>query len=223
MNHPKKNFRIFLCGDVMIGRGIDQILPHPSKSQLYESYVTDAREYVFLAEKTNGKIFYPVAMDYIWGDALSVWQELQPDIKIVNLETAITESDNYWLDKDIHYRMHPLNISVLSAAGIDICTLANNHILDWSQAGLQETITILKKSGIQFSGAGECLTQAMQPAIFELTLNKKVLVFSAGASSSGVPSNWEATTQSSGVYYLNDLSDASLVSIAKNIKQYKQP
>lgn len=27
---------LFLCGDVMTGRGIDQILPHPSAPQLYE-------------------------------------------------------------------------------------------------------------------------------------------------------------------------------------------
>lgn len=223
MNHSKKNFRILLCGDVMTGRGIDQILPHPSKFKLYESFVTDAREYVSIAEKTNGKIPYPVSMDYIWGDALSVWQELQPDVKIVNLETTITESDEYWPDKGIHYRMHPLNLSVLLSAGIDICTLANNHILDWSQSGLKETLTILKNSGIQFSGAGENLKQAMQPAIFELSLNKRALIFSAGTSSSGVPSNWEATTQTSGVYYLENLSDELLLSIAENIKQYKKP
>jgi poly-gamma-glutamate capsule biosynthesis protein CapA/YwtB (metallophosphatase superfamily) len=99
---------------------------------LYESFVTDAREYVFLAEKTNGKIAYPVSMEYIWGDALSVWQEFQPDVKIVNLETAITQIDTHWPNKDIHYRMNPRNASVLSEAKIDICMLANNHILDWN-------------------------------------------------------------------------------------------
>ncbi len=33
------SLKLFLCGDVMIGRGIDQILPYPSEPQLYESYV----------------------------------------------------------------------------------------------------------------------------------------------------------------------------------------
>jgi poly-gamma-glutamate capsule biosynthesis protein CapA/YwtB (metallophosphatase superfamily) len=33
---------LFLCGDVMAGRGIDQILPHPSSSKIYESYMTNA-------------------------------------------------------------------------------------------------------------------------------------------------------------------------------------
>src|SRR5438128_2143909 len=48
--------RLFLCGDVMTGRGIDQALPHPANPILYEPYVRDAREYVHLAEKAHGPI-----------------------------------------------------------------------------------------------------------------------------------------------------------------------
>src|SRR5262249_39937439 len=99
-----KDIRLFLCGDVMTGRGIDQILPHPSKPEIYESFVTDARDYVYLAENVNGKIYYPVAMDYIWGDALSIWQQQKPDVKIVNLETVITQSDTFLQGKGINYR-----------------------------------------------------------------------------------------------------------------------
>ena len=38
---------LFLCGDVMTGRGVDQILPHPSDPALQEPFVADAREYVY--------------------------------------------------------------------------------------------------------------------------------------------------------------------------------
>jgi poly-gamma-glutamate capsule biosynthesis protein CapA/YwtB (metallophosphatase superfamily) len=41
---------LFLAGDVMTGRGVDQILTHPSAPELHEPFVTDAREYVRLAE-----------------------------------------------------------------------------------------------------------------------------------------------------------------------------
>ncbi len=61
---------LFLGGDVMTGRGIDQVLPHPGNPVLYESYVRDAREYVRLAERLNGPIPRPVDDAYIWGDAL---------------------------------------------------------------------------------------------------------------------------------------------------------
>lgn len=47
---------IFLSGDVMTGRGIDQILPHRGDPELRESVVNDARTYVSLAEQVNGKI-----------------------------------------------------------------------------------------------------------------------------------------------------------------------
>lgn len=218
-----KDIRVFLCGDVMTGRGIDQILPYPSKPQLYEAYVTDACEYVFLAEDKNGKIPYPVEMDYIWRDALTIWEQLKPDVKVINLETAITQSDEYFRHKGIHYRMHPLNVGTLTSSSINICTLANNHILDWDYAGLTETITTLKNAGIKFSGAGENIEQVMQPAIVELGLNKRVLVFSAGMVTSGVPSTWKATTQLPGIYYLPDISRNVLVSVAENIKRYRQP
>ena len=62
---------LFLAGDVMTGRGIDQVLPHPAGAQLYESYVKSAEDYVRLAERANGPIQRPVSLDYIWGDALA--------------------------------------------------------------------------------------------------------------------------------------------------------
>ena len=49
---------LFLCGDVMTGRGIDQVLPHPGNPKLYEPFVTTARTYVALAEQANGPAIY---------------------------------------------------------------------------------------------------------------------------------------------------------------------
>ncbi|KAH7673178.1 hypothetical protein AAVH_42342, partial [Aphelenchoides avenae] len=62
----KDGIKLFLCGDVMTGRGVDQILPHPSKPNLYEGYIRDARDYVRLAERENGAIEKPVDYPYIW-------------------------------------------------------------------------------------------------------------------------------------------------------------
>jgi poly-gamma-glutamate capsule biosynthesis protein CapA/YwtB (metallophosphatase superfamily) len=61
---------VFLCGDVMTGRGIDHALPHPSHPRIHEPSVTDAGEYVRLAEAANGPIPRPVGFSYIWGAAL---------------------------------------------------------------------------------------------------------------------------------------------------------
>lgn len=85
------NLVLFLCGDVMTGRGIDQILLYPSKPKLHESYMTNAMGNVALAEDVSGIIPRRVAPAYIWGDALTEFERIQPDLKIINLETAITK------------------------------------------------------------------------------------------------------------------------------------
>src|ERR687888_50236 len=134
---------LFLCGDVMTGRGIDQVLPHPGNPVLYESYIRDARAYVQLAEMASGPIPRPVDFAYIWGDALGELERAGTDVRIINLETSITSSEDYWPNKAVLYRMHPRNIGCLTAARISCCSLANNHVLDWGEQGLQETLRTL--------------------------------------------------------------------------------
>lgn len=120
---------LFLAGDVMTGRGIDQILPHSVDPVLHEPYVTDAREYVRLAEEVSGPIPAEVPPEYVWGDALPELDRVGPDLRIVNLETAVTTSDEWWRGKVVHYRMHPGNVDALRAAKLDACVLGNNHVL----------------------------------------------------------------------------------------------
>ena len=150
---------VFLCGDVMTGRGIDQILPHPSDPRIYEPVVSDARTYVQLAEEVNGLIPRPVDFSYIWGDALTELEHVAPEARIVNLETSVTRSNERW-PKDINYRMHPENVGCLTAAGIDVCVLANNHVLDYGYSGLVETLRTLHQNGLKTTGAGRTLTEA---------------------------------------------------------------
>ena len=87
---------IFLCGDVMTGRGIDQVLPHPCDPRLHEPYVRDARRYVDIAEKANGPIPKPVGFAYVWGDAMDETGLSTADARIINLETAVTTSTTPW-------------------------------------------------------------------------------------------------------------------------------
>src|SRR5262249_53430347 len=86
---------LFLCGDVMLGRGVDQVLPHPGDPQLRETYARDARAYVRLAERANGRIPRPARFCWPWGDALAVLDEVAPDARVINLETAVTRSAEF--------------------------------------------------------------------------------------------------------------------------------
>jgi poly-gamma-glutamate capsule biosynthesis protein CapA/YwtB (metallophosphatase superfamily) len=212
---------LFLCGDVMTGRGIDQVLPHPGNPQLYEPYIRDARDYVRLAERTNGPVKQPVEFDYPWGDALAELERAVPDVRIINLETTITVSDRY-LPKGINYRMHPANISCLTAAGVDCCALANNHVLDWGFAGLQETLATLDVAGIRRAGAGRNLEEGMAPAVISVPGKGRVLVFSCGLESSGIGRRWAADSQQPGVHLLPDLSMTSVDTLAEQVRRIKR-
>lgn len=171
---------LFLAGDVMLGRGVDQILPHPGDPKLRESYVKDARAYVELAEAANGVIPRPAGFTWPWGDALDVLAAVAPDARILNLETAVTRNDEAAPGKEIHYRMHPANLPALAAAGPHACALANNHVLDYGRRGLEETLDVLADAGLRAPGAGRDADEARRPAIVPVTGGRRVLVFSVG-------------------------------------------
>jgi poly-gamma-glutamate synthesis protein (capsule biosynthesis protein) len=214
-----QSLTLFLCGDVMTGRGIDQILPHPNDPVIYESYLKNAKDYVKLAERANGPIEQAVDFAYIWGYAIGSMKEA--DARIVNLETSITSSEDY-LNKGINYRMHPKNISCLDIANIDCCVLANNHVLDWGQKGLLETLESLEKAEIKYSGAGRNNNEAKAPCILSVKEKGRILVFSFGLSSSGIPHNWKATEHNPGLNVLTNLSMETIKRIEKEITQYKR-
>jgi len=214
--------KIFVCGDVMTGRGVDQILVHQSDPVLHEGYMKDARGYVEIAERLNGPIPRSVDPAYIWGDALDELKRMGPDLRLINLETSVTRSDDYWKDKGIHYRMHPENIDCITAAKIDVCSLANNHVLDWGYAGLKETLETLRRARIRSVGAGIDLKEAEAPVIMEMKGKGRVVVFAFGSPTSGVPLGWGASEQRPGVNWLKDFSDDTIERIRKKVKEAKQ-
>jgi poly-gamma-glutamate synthesis protein (capsule biosynthesis protein) len=205
--------RLFLSGDVMTGRAIDQILPHPGDPQLHERYVTRATTYLELAEKTNGPIPRDAGFGYIWGAGLAALSEMAPNARIINLETAITDSDNHWKGKAVNYRMNPPNTPVLTAAKIDFCALANNHTMDYGLAGLKETIESLEKEKIKFAGAGANTAEASRPAIIDVPGKARIVVFSVGSTNSGIPEIWAATNDRPGLNVIRDYNLAQARSV----------
>jgi poly-gamma-glutamate capsule biosynthesis protein CapA/YwtB (metallophosphatase superfamily) len=210
-------------GDVMTGRGIDQVFARPSAPQLFEPYVRDAREYVRLAERVNGPINATVAPHYIWGDALAEIARSRPDLRIVNLETSVTTSDTPWPGKGIHYRMHPDNVDCLAVAKLDVCTLANNHVLDWGRAGLSQTLEVLQRAGLHTAGAGDNAEAAEAPAALPLPEGGRVLVFARATASSGVPDDWAAQAARSGVALLPDLGEETARRLAGQVAAQRRP
>jgi poly-gamma-glutamate synthesis protein (capsule biosynthesis protein) len=212
-----------LAGDVMVGRGIDQLLPHPNDPVLYEEQIRDARAYVQLAEAANGPIPRLASLDYVWGDALAEVERAHVAVRIVNLETSITARGQPWAGKGIHYRMHPDNVGCLTVARLSCCCLANNHVLDWGYEGLEDTLAALRSARIAGPGAGRNLAEAAAPAVLAMPGAGRVLVFSAATSDSGVPDAWRATDDRPGVNLLDDLSERTAESVATRVRAAKRP
>ena len=155
---------IGLTGDVMMGRGVDDVLTR------------------------NGYIFS-------WGNVLSAFEST--DLNIINLETALTNS-NHKSPKTFNFKASPDKIKSLTQACITIVNLANNHILDFSEEGLMETIQSLTEGGIKFVGAGKNDKEASKPVV--LTKNNiKIGVLGFTDNEPG----WKAGISKSGVNYIN--------------------
>lgn len=218
----QKVLRICLTGDVMTGRGIDQVLPHPCDAGLREGCVQSAMEYVRLAEAANGPIPQPVTFSYVWGAALDELGRTRADVRIVNLETSITRS-NRFAAKGINYRMSPENADCLAAAAIDCCTLANNHVFDFGHDGLLDTLSALDHLHIKPAGAGRNAAEANAPAILDIARGARVLVWSFASTTSGVPRRWAATRERPGVNLLPDTSVGTVAVISEQIARLRRP
>jgi len=135
--------------------------------------------------------------------------------------TSITRSEDF-VDKGINYRMSPENAACLRAAAIDCCVLANNHVLDWGKEGLCDTLSTLRKLGIETAGAGRDAAEAAAPAALPVAGPGRVLVFSFALASSGTPRGWAAKSERAGVNCLNDLSEASAGYVCDQVMRKRQ-
>jgi poly-gamma-glutamate synthesis protein (capsule biosynthesis protein) len=212
-----------LTGDVMCGRGIDQVLRHPGDPNIYEPWARSALCYVALAQERSGPIPRRVEPSYVWGEMLQVLEQIAPDAFIVNLETAVTDRGRPWPEKPIQYRMHPANIDCLTVAGIDVAVLANNHVLDWSEPGLDQTLDALRTAGITPVGAGRNIAEAWAPATIDMPSGSRVLVLGGGTTSSGIPTGWAADDRRPGVALLPDLSENTVERIAAIVRSVARP
>lgn len=131
-----------------------------------------SRTIAFLGDVMLGR---GVAAEIDRRDPASFWGDLRPvllasDLVVANLECAITSHPVPWTRtrKVFHFRAPPRAVEVLRAAGVRAVSIANNHILDFEEAGLRDTLRHLDAAGIAHAGAGENLARAAEPAIVDI-------------------------------------------------------
>lgn len=137
---------------------------------------------------------------YIWGDLLATLRNT--DLNIANLETTLTTS-NHQVFKTFNFKASPDKIRSIIEANITIVNLANNHILDFGEEGLTETLKTLDAAGIKYVGAGKNNHEASKPVI----LSKNNISIGVLGFTDNEP-GWKAGSFNSGVNYI-DISKTS--------------
>ena len=134
--------------------------PGPTTFPITMNFVGD----VMLARRIDNYINLH-GYEPIFDPTLSILGEAA-DITVANLECALTNQGTPHPTKSVVFRGSPENVAALTYAGIDAVTIANNHILDYGLAGLQQTKSVLEGEEILLFGAGADSYEAMQPAFY---------------------------------------------------------
>ena len=137
--------------------------------------------------------------DYPWLQVKDILSEA--DLAIGNLESAVGVGGSPIVGKSFTFRARPETLQGVVNAGIDVVSLANNHVLDYGTKALGETLDNLDQYGITRTGAGRNVQEAFKPVIQERNgLKIGVLSFSrvvpypnwvAGANQPGVANGWD--------------------------------
>ena len=101
-------------------------------------------------------------------DPLLIQRMRDADLCCVNNEFAFSNRGEPMEGKAYTFRSATANVSMLQDLGVDVVTLANNHVYDYGTEAFLDTLTTLEEAGIDHVGAGKNLTEAMTPAYYEL-------------------------------------------------------
>ncbi len=129
-----------------------------------------------------------------WGNLLPLLE--QTDFNIINLENTFTTSIQK-LPKVFNFKADPANVESLKQAHINVVNLANNHILDFGNEGLFNTIQALDTTGIKHVGAGKNQKKAKQGVI----ITKNNIKIGIIGYTDNEP-DWKAQTNKPGINYV---------------------
>lgn len=164
--------------------------------------------------RTIDKVLTQKGCAWAWGNVLPMLQ--QTDFNIANLETALTRcEEKVW--KTFNFKASPDKVEALKLANIRVVNLANNHVLDFTEAGLRETIDTLNEAGIQHTGAAANAEAAAQAVVVKI---KGTTVGIMGYTDN--EPGWKAGKNLAGVNYI-DLTDAAdRKKVLEQVRRLKQ-
>lgn len=123
------------------------------------------------------------------------------DLFMVNQEFPFTARGSAAADKQFTFRVPESRMNIFQEMGIDLVTLANNHILDFGREGLLDSCKALDKAGISYVGAGEDFERAS--ALKTVIIGQKTVGF-LGMSRVYMSADWAAGKSHPGVFSTYD-------------------
>jgi poly-gamma-glutamate synthesis protein (capsule biosynthesis protein) len=109
-----------------------------------------------------------------FGDCLPLFA--RANLAVVNLESPLCRCESPIVKSGPNFRAAPEIAGALVAAGVDVCCLANNHILDQGPGGLAETLAALDAAGLRHLGAGPDEAAAAAPLVVDVAGRRMALL-----------------------------------------------
>lgn len=142
------------------------------------------------------------------------------DILLMNNEFTYTDYTVPLAGKDYTFRAEPGAAELLSVFGTDAVTLANNHVFDFGEIGLSDTMKCLAQNEIPYLGAGENREEASRILYF-VANGRKIAFVSATEIERSKKYTREATETQSGVLKTLDVNKfLPVIEQAKEISDY---
>jgi poly-gamma-glutamate synthesis protein (capsule biosynthesis protein) len=152
---------------------------------------------------------------------------------MVNLEGPLSRRGSKEKDKQFTFRGNPEFVKSLQSAGVDIVSLANNHVMDYGEISLLDTMKHLDDSGILYAGAGQNEDTANMPLYIDkgavriaILSSSHVIPFvhwHAGKAKPGVASAYDPARLLSEVKIASEKADVVLVYLHWGKEMKAQP
>ena len=135
------------------------------------------------------------------------------DLAFLNLECAVSTRGTPE-KKTYTFRGDPSALAGAKRAGVDVFSLANNHVLDYGVDAFHDTLRHVREAGIKTTGAGRNLREAQAPAVF--TVGGRRVAF-LGISAIIPAGKWKATDSRPGIAYDTDEQITAQVRAARRV------
>jgi len=144
------------------GQQPTHIEQQPKQSEEYFNIVVGGD---VLLDRSVGRLIDNQGNESIWGDIKETLA--YADISMINLECPLSFRGSKEKDKQFTFRGKPEFVKALQSAGIDMVSLANNHVMDYGEISLLDTMKHLDDAGILYVGAGKNENTANMPVYID--------------------------------------------------------